>query len=688
MRSQVFQRLFTAYRLELQLICWHWSYWLINLLFAGLMFSIFMTPVANYETAQALLMVGVGRNAVGLASLLVLFLAGISATRSMRSRFATLEMAFPIGTEVTLGRFLATVSISIPFLLSPLLIAWVAGPVSSLLRGVPVFVFEGLLTIAFSTGVVWLIQVTKSIRRWMYPAFGLLWLVASIGTVILNNDGLIVPGASLFNFARFGYGSYTETWGRLLQGDLPVYFNLFYIGLVILLVSLISWIVGQQRFYRSMPAALLSACLAAGLALFSGGIYTVTVAQDNAQIRAQWEANENNWLLPAEAPYAVKHYAIAVHLEDLPRFSVEMDILNRGDRPVSELDFTLNGQFQLTESSATYERSGNFVRILLNEPLMPNASTIIELSYSGSLRWLEPVPGAPSETTNFIRKEGVHLAYEIAWYPIAGRVSLLTGIQGRTPDVSAAIRLQVIGNEYLQFASNLPQVESRVFVSEGATWANLIGAPNLLTVRLLDGVTVIASQAELDKIGEELTQLLTEAQATVGQYFDPPNLTIILPFVRSFQLPTMYDVSLMTEGLAFFLRPVQLQFPQGQYETGIYALTRTALGDNDMTLLTENIAYFLLIQLQADGDPRQMRALMEEKIARTPVFDEAFAVSRAMPGFATSYAITEELLRIFTENGDVQTVRVIQKMQAEFEALKDKSASEVIAWMNEVAHVD
>ncbi len=688
MRSQVFQRLFTAYRLELQLICWHWSYWLINLLFAGLMFSIFMTPVANYETAQALLMVGVGRNAVGLASLLVLFLAGISATRSMRSRFATLEMAFPIGTEVTLGRFLATVSISIPFLLSPLLIAWIAGPVSSFLRGVPVFVFEGLLTIAFSTGVVWLIQVTTSIRRWMYPAFGLLWLVASIGTVILNNDGLIVPGASLFNFARFGYGSYTETWGRLLQGDLPVYFNLFYIGLVILLVSLISWIVGQRRFYRSMPAALLSACLAAGLALFSGGIYTVTVAQDNAQIRAQWEANENNWLLPAEAPYAVKHYAIAVHLEGIPRFSVEMDILNRGDRPVSELDFTLNGQFQLTESSATYERSGNFVRILLDEPLMPNASTIIELSYSGSLRWLEPVPGAPSETTNFIRKEGVHLAYEIAWYPIAGRVSLLTSIQGRTPDVSAAIRLQVIGNEYLQFASNLPQVESRVFVSEGATWANLIGAPNLLTVRLLDGVTVIASQAELDKIDEELTQLLTEAQATVGQYFDPPNLTIILPFVRSFQLPTMYDVSLMTEGLAFFLRPVQLQFPQGQYETGIYALTRTALGDNDMTLLTENVAYFLWIQLQADGDPRQMRVLMEEKIARTPVFDEAFAVSRAMPGFATSYAITEELLRIFTENGDVQTVRVIQKMQAEFVALKDKSASEVIAWMNEVAHVD
>lgn len=65
-------RLLIAFRLELRLIVRHWAHWLLMVAYSGL----FIANFAQYTqpTAQEHLFGGMGRNAIGISSLIGLFM--------------------------------------------------------------------------------------------------------------------------------------------------------------------------------------------------------------------------------------------------------------------------------------------------------------------------------------------------------------------------------------------------------------------------------------------------------------------------------------------------------------------------------------------------------------------------------------------------------------------------------------
>jgi hypothetical protein len=673
--------------MELRLTCRHWGYALTLVLFGIAMVTLFSSPdTPRYETAQSLLMIGVGRNATGLISLILLFMTAVSAARSQRTHFAALEMAFPTGTEITFGRMLALLVAGLPFLLTPLSIALAAGPIESFVRGSAVFVGESVLTIAVSVVLVWGLQITFGIRRWMLPLLGLVWLGAAVGTVILNYDGLIVPGISLFNFPRFGYGSYTDTWGRSFQGNLPLYLNGFYLGSIILMVSgIASWVYHQRFFKPSMPLRL-GAAAGLTLTLMAGGVYTMTVAQGNADWQAQRDVRASlpAPLSPAAAPYTITRYDITLDLGLSPHFAVEIDVQNRGSQPLERIDFTLNAQLEIQESSLSYERHGDFVTLTLNEPLASQATKEVRLVYTGTVVWLDTVFGAPVETTAFIRADGIHLPPSVGWYPVAGRVSLLTGLTGRLPDQPAAMRLHVSHNESLSLASNLPKIGDTTFASGGARWLMLIGAPDLETERIAAGVLLIGSRLEVAKVRDDLSTLMTQARQAVQPYLSPPDLTLMLPYTHNFIRTTRDETPPTAEGAAVFVRSQSLQFNAHRYESSVYAITHAAFGDTGSSLLTDNVAYFFWLRMQTQGDINAMRNRLAERQSSLAIMGDTEVIfTWVFPANSPSYDITAALLEVDAEQGTEATARVIQSLQSEFNTLKDELPARVVRWIQQ-----
>jgi hypothetical protein len=682
------ERFVRAFRMELRLTSRSWGYALTLVLFSLAMVTLFSSPdTVRYETAQSLLMLGVGRNATGLISLILLFMTAVSVIRSERTRFAELEMVFPTGTEIFFGRMLALVVAGMPFLLAPLGIAFAAGPFEAFLRGGTAYAGESLLTIAVSVALVCLLHMTVGIRRWMIPLLGLVWLGAAVGTVILNNNGLIVPGVSLFNFPRLGYGSYTDTWERSLQGDLPLLLNGFFVGVILLIAGAIGASISRLRLFKSSLPMMLIALAGLLLTLSSGSIYTLSVAQGNTEWRMQVDTRNtlSDMLSPAAAPYTITQYNITLELRQPSRFMVEMDVQNRSEQPLSRIDLTLNAQLEIEESSVPYERSGDFLTLALDRPLLPQATVAVRLVYGGTPRWLDLVSGAPAQMTTFINEAGLNLPPTVGWYPVAGRVSLMTGLTDRLPDQPAAVRLHVIDEGILSFASNLSMIDTTTFASAGTRWISLMGAHDLETVILAENVTLIGNRLEVAKVRDDLTALMSQARSVMDHYLIPPDITLMLPYTLSANWTMLAETPPMAEGIAIFVRSQSLQFNSHRYESSIYALTHAVLGDNGSSLLTDNVAYFFWLQMQTEGDIDAMRSHLAERQSSFLGTDADVNVTFVFPANSPSYFITEALVELYAVQGRDEVAHVLQRLQIEFNTLKEESPANVVGWMETVA---
>ena len=58
-----------------------------------------------------------------------------------------------------------------------------------------------------------------------------------------------------------------------------------------------------------------------------------------------------------------------------------MDVTNHGDAPLSDLVFTLNHIFEVTDASVPYQRDGDDLTLHLSETLEPGRSQTIRLTY-------------------------------------------------------------------------------------------------------------------------------------------------------------------------------------------------------------------------------------------------------------------------------------------------------------------
>lgn len=302
---------------------------------------------------------------LSLLSLLSVFVAGASASRSPRNRFAVLEESFPTGLEVPAGRWLAVLTAVSAGLLAPMAVAFVRGPVSSFLEGLPVFLAESLIVLGFTTGAAWWLVQRLGKSRLAYPLLAAGWMFFFFGAVMMNATDIRFRGGGLINLLRWAFNPYEEVWGRLMYGRLMLWQDLFYLGLAVFFLGLVAWrhLAERTRHFPVRTAAVTAASLA--LAMVSGTLYVIEWGPQPTYV-----VGPDGRETPAPEPVVAEAYDVSAYLYDLsrPRFEARLTLINRSDQPVNRLALTLNQALRITELSVPSKREGDQIILVLQEP--------------------------------------------------------------------------------------------------------------------------------------------------------------------------------------------------------------------------------------------------------------------------------------------------------------------------------
>ncbi|MBE0409905.1 MAG: hypothetical protein IBX69_09250 [Anaerolineales bacterium] len=618
----LFGRFTAAYRAELRFLVRTWSYPLLHLLWLGLLFYAFLGSFPDDRSALVLLETSLGRVAIGITSLLALFVAGISATRVQRLKLAELEASFPTGLETLIGRWLAGVTAVGSFLIEPLVVAAYQGPAASFWAGAPIFIGEALLTIAFTTATAWWLNSWLKLGRWAYPLLVAGWAVLFLIPNMLYN---IYKPLLLLNFMRQGtINVYSELFGRLIYADLFMYFNLFYMGLLGFILGLISWLHSSHRFHRRSIKAGSLIVVALSIAGFGGWGYLQIVEAEENQGASQWSVGA---VFEEQDPigtkrHIVEEYDLKVDLSEGENSSFQVRMSVRNPQPVAleELYFYLYPDLEVTDSSLPVERAGEIVRLFLKDALQPGEKVEVHISYRGRVWHTESIRGIPV-AMDFIHDDGVRLSPGIGWYPLPA-----AGIDPGSSDLSrtkpSRVHLKVSGNKELNFGSNLPKVAPGQFYSEDATWIFLVGSPQLVTEQI-GQTTLITSKNDLPRV-RGLIDIYTEPLGKMRLFFPDlqiDGLTLIVLGEES-GLPLNTPPSdnrpvvvISRWVLAGIDQQQAGDYPQHMvwnalmYDLWDLYTTETSPGDY---WISDDIVRFIWAYHQTGGEPQVMKIMVEE----------------------------------------------------------------------------
>ncbi|WP_448335927.1 hypothetical protein [Bellilinea sp.] len=665
MPNSIFHRLLASFRIELRLILFNWVYPLLHLLWGILFYQLFVGK--DDRSAIALLETTVGRLAIGLISLIGLFLAGISASRSKRVRFLELEETYPTGFEIIAGRWTAGFVALLLFLTEPILIAAKQGPLTSLLEGLPVFLFEAGLTVAFVTVLAWVVLFGQTFDRWAYMILAAFWLSFLLGPSLLVTH---FPPASLLNFMRQGVSFYSDVWGRMVYGDQPIWFNLFYVGMLLFCLGLLILAVYKRRFHHlSRPAVLL---LLGGLILAGWGgtryINTVLQAVDSQP--------QVDLLSSDSADFGVEDYHLVLDLADpsVPRFQVTVEVSNTGEQPLDQLIFRLNRSFSITKSNFQTERKGNLIFINLSERLLPGESQFVILSYEGALR-VERVSRGVVEATDFIDSRGIRLTPLAEWYPIPALSNSAFG-----QHEPAHFSIQVVNNPGLPLAANLPAIGENVFEADQVTWVFLVASPRL-KIEQIDKVILITARSDLEK-GRELADDYSRALRSITPFFPDANVHGMILMVLGEE-----------RGLPDYTPPVS-GYPL--VVTQRYAKRSWSTPDTWQTFVTRTITVDLWQMEGGKLDSRYNRPLtsLDQAFDALVSFlslyhrengnlDRMLAGMKSPENLSGSAIIDENLqilVEIYREGGQEAIVSVLQKMLLQSDELQELPYDALPIW--------
>ena len=499
------RRFGTASAMELRLLCRHWSYALLHLLWAALL--IYANRGVDLDTARWELENSFGFASITLISLVTIFVAGASASRVRRLRFELIDETLPTGTEVVLGRAVAVVVAMLPFTVVPLLFALRAGPRASFIEALPIFAGEALITIVITTAVTWwFVTSTVGRGRWAYLLPVGAWLAANIGPEFLSTFNVALPEATLLQFGTGRHSDYDDLWNRMRANGMPRWADLFYLGLALGFVALIAARVQLRRLRRRPIASVLALLVAVLAATFGGARFVRAIDVLEARLAVDErveEAHPSSWreedqdALVAQAP-RITRYLIDADLSEPahPRFAATITLHNAGSTPLARFPLTLNHDFEIDQADVPFTRNGNAVEIELPEPLAPGATRDVAMQWGGALWSGQRTFSGMPQALFFTEPWGMRLSTAVGWYPIAGQVPTRFTMQSLPPErmhPPADFRLIVKAGANFPVASNLPPAGPNVFEGEGAAWVMLIGSPEL-AVEQVGKVRLIAAR--------------------------------------------------------------------------------------------------------------------------------------------------------------------------------------------------
>jgi hypothetical protein len=433
-----------------------------------------------------------------------------------------------------------------------------------------------------------------------------------------------------------------------------------------------------------------------GVVLFAGSSYTAQVYAANQQVLAEDEYQRvyvDQIMRPAAMPFQVTAYNVTFALGTPSQLSVEVDVLNRSDAPLTELTFSLYHQFEVTDASAPFTRDRDILTLTLPQALAPGESTQISVMYQGNIAYLERRLGRPPEATYFIRPEGVNLACAVLWYPIPGRLlpnyteyaDNSQAIPACPLDHAASFQLTIEQPGTLEYASNLTQIDATTFASTGTTWGQLIGAPQVQTTT--DGtITLVSTSSQFDRVNPLVKQYFLPPFQYLRRFFpQAQHLTVIALDLAPDSFSRWISYPATQESLVASISPRAFDFltagTQSEYYTVGTPLVQSLLGRSNT--LTENIAYFLWIHYKSNGDVTEMQPLLENGLPSGGGTSFHFSTS-----YEERYQIAFALYDVYLSQGETELVNLLREMQAQIVSLSGMSPGQVVTWIEETVGAD
>lgn len=710
------RRFTAAFRMELRQLCLHWAYLALHGVWAALLYS--LQGGMDLGTARSALEGNLRTTSFLLLSLAALFTAAASASRGRNTRFAVLEDALPTGAEVMFGRWLAVVTALGAALLTPVIMASLQAPgqpfLQALLAGAPVFLLEGCLLLAFAAAGGWWLAQLWGGQRWLHPIMVAGWL----GVLTLPEISR-QPATELFAFMLRDPVSYEELWGRLPHG-LSLWFDLFYVGLSILLLALT---VLSHQWYRlrritlGTPATVL---LGAAVALAGMVNYTQVLKEQETLYLADFNHYTQSLQVsafPWDVPEAVDRYELTVDMSDPedPEFHARLTLRNRGSEPLEFFHLTLNYRLEVVAAEFPFEREGDFITLLLPRPLVPGETLSLALTYRGNILMYMNNPSDwgldPREDMRrlkpafFTTKQGVRLTTAAGWYPLAGRVwynNLLgykqpglagaeapvglgeeAGVPGGWPYSSrlvflppAAFQLKVTAPARMTVTSNLPVTGPNEFEAPSAGWVFLFASPNLQQ-ESVGRVTIVAPRDDLPAI-RPLVPEFDKALYEMARFF--PDLEIDGVFLAVLD---------RLDGIPSH-RPMSI--PPVDQRLNVYVPDRVSLtgpkprplwsGYDSVILPLVADAWFLGGNPSA-GDPERSNSL--QAIAEFFQMRMIGGVENLFFPSQPSHLATA-LEELYLAKGEAAAVRLLNRLREEAHLVDQMSPEEVMSWLEEVGH--
>ena len=677
MRNAPLARFGAAFRLELRLICLHWSYPLLHLLWAVLVFG--NLAGRDLGTAQSVLeqyMLFIVRTMI---SGVALFVAGSSYARTLRNRFDSLEGTFPIQFEVTFGRWSACTLAIIAFGIEPLILAARSGPFESLLSGLVPFLIETAIPLSVMTAFGWLLVSVIGVRRWLFPLLAALWIALLVLPTLPGRHS--VPFAGLFNFTgNGGPVLYTELFGEMPQGDLPRWFNLFYLGVLGILLGILlmryqgrhDHQVGRRSIAFTLSALVILLAAGAG---YSGTVAAAQVRQDAD--RTFYDNRDPSVNFMAEMSVIISDYDLTVDLSDVtqPHFVARLTLRNRGTTPLAKLHLRLDHDLTITQSSFPVERDHDFLTITPADPLAPGATLPIQLSYSGAV-WRTEMFGQVPLALYFANAEGVSLSLGLSWSP--------------TP---ASFKVSVLGAPTMHFASSLPVIPNsneRTFAAQSVTGALLIGSPNLATVES-GAIRLIAAKDDVPAFQKAADRLYAPTLEQVRRFFpDTPIKGVMLFGTDSLALPESRNLTdgwitvvtgrswiariktddaaeralIVTNSLITPLFPAATNLPVTTAPGG----NGMIINDLEGTQLLNGMALFITLNDVQHAD--------------------AGAIQRALDSLkGVDTMVAQSLNRIYTNDGEAGVIRALRQIRLRQAEVFKLPTDQLDAWLAAASHV-
>lgn len=662
--------------MELRLLCLHWSYLALHLAWAGLLWSTNKTPWTT--TARGALEESLGKLGIGLVALIALFVGAASASRSWRTRFAAVEDAFPTGGEVVLGRWLAGLVGLLGALVEPLALAYLSGPPSSLLAGLPTFAAEATISFGFASALAWAVTLRTKGSRWVYPLLAGFWIACFAAPTIARTVHRDNPYFTILDFMHSHHHWYSELWGRIAWGRLPLLFDLTYVGLTLLLLGLLVAAYRRRRLLGPSPAGTLAVLLGLATAAGSGTIYLTTIANwgrlADADVAYQQAVSSH---LTAQAGRAedVQRYDVTADLSNpaRPAFAAKLTLRNQGTAPLDRFALTLGRAFTVTASSLPVERDGDFLTLKLDRPLANGETREVSLRYAGQVFTVAGMYTTVPQPVIFTAAQGVRLPPAAGWYPLAGRQLFAPDADIFTADPAHqavyAFHLQVRKPQGWDVLTNLSPAGQGRFDTERATWAMLFASPRLASEQA--GTATLAAPRDDLPVLRPLALEYAEAVAYLVRFFPGARVTGLTLAIADMGPGLPSDTppaggQIMTVLDRWNASSIHRYENYGEMFIGhplvnkLWAMT----GGGWSAVVDSELARFLWAHYQANGDAARTRANIQQPEHH---------------GFAVA------LCDVYDSQGDAGVIRVMDRLRGQSGTVDRMEQAQQAAWVKEAA---